>query len=195
MVRFLLTGGFPTPLKKICASPIGSFPEVGMNIKHIWNHHPVSDFRDLVAVFFCSKVMRDSTLREIFVDWWSAENICGRLGDMMHFFYTLRCTSVLKSAWHQDLSRLPSWNINPHFPFEQPWPLPKSSMYIQAYIKINSHVWHVGWPYSIRPTYGLAPSSRLLSWTYSFSETNSPACKTCVSFTGVQKFDDLKGKL
>ena len=33
------------PLWKICASPIGSFPEVGMNIKHIkhiWNHHPAS---------------------------------------------------------------------------------------------------------------------------------------------------------
>ena len=29
------------PIWKICASQIGSFPQIGMNIKSIWNHHPV----------------------------------------------------------------------------------------------------------------------------------------------------------
>ena len=29
------------PICKICASQIGSFSQIGMNIKNLWNHHPV----------------------------------------------------------------------------------------------------------------------------------------------------------
>ena len=40
--RALLVGGVLPPIWKICNRQIGSFPhKIGVNIKNIWNHHPV----------------------------------------------------------------------------------------------------------------------------------------------------------
>ena len=40
VVQVILVGGWTNPFEK-CARQIGSFPQVGMKITNIWNHHPV----------------------------------------------------------------------------------------------------------------------------------------------------------
>ncbi len=48
-VESFLVGGWATHLKNI--SQIGSFPQIGMNIKNIWNHHLVSFPMDVQFLF------------------------------------------------------------------------------------------------------------------------------------------------
>ena len=42
LLRVLLVGGWTNPFEKY-ARQIGSFPQVGMKIKNIWNHHLVDN--------------------------------------------------------------------------------------------------------------------------------------------------------
>ncbi len=35
----ILVGGWTNPFEKMCASQLGSFPQIGMKIKHLWSHH------------------------------------------------------------------------------------------------------------------------------------------------------------
>ena len=40
VIRYLLLGGFFNHPSEKYARQIGSFPQVGMNIKNVWNHQP-----------------------------------------------------------------------------------------------------------------------------------------------------------
>ncbi len=46
-IKFIkcLSGGWTNPTWNICASQIGSFPQVGVKIKKYWNHHLVVNCR------------------------------------------------------------------------------------------------------------------------------------------------------
>ena len=93
MVRFWLTGGFPTPLKNMRKSNwIISRGRDEHKTYKTYLKPPPGQFLTFVIwwpSFSYPKVMRDSTLREIFLTGGLLKIFVGRLGDMMHFFYTL----------------------------------------------------------------------------------------------------------
>ena len=47
----ILVGGFNQPIWKKYCSQIGSFPQIGVKIKHIGNHQPESQWSTIVALW------------------------------------------------------------------------------------------------------------------------------------------------